>query len=156
MKAIIRKGEKKDLSDVLRLIKELAEYERAPKEVTNSLQMLEEDGFGSNPIFGFFVAEVNNEIVGMALYYTKYSTWKGKCLFLEDIVITASMRCYGIGSKLFKEVALVAKSMKVARMEWQVLEWNEPAIQFYKKHNAMLDPEWINCKFNFDQLQNLK
>jgi N-acetylglutamate synthase-like GNAT family acetyltransferase len=151
----VRKGIKSDLPEVLELIKELAEYERAPLEVTNTLAMMEEDGFGNNPVFEFFVAEADGKIVGMALYYIKYSTWKGKCLFLEDIIVTENMRCHRIGEKLFYSVAMVAKEMKVQRMEWQVLEWNEPAINFYKKHNAEFDGEWINCKYVFDQLQAL-
>jgi GNAT superfamily N-acetyltransferase len=151
----IRTGEKSDLPSVLALIKELAEYEKAPHEVTNTIQMMEEDGFGENPVFRFFVAEVDGQIVGMALYYTKYSTWKGKCLFLEDIIVTEKMRCHRIGEKLFYAVAGVAKEQKVQRMEWQVLDWNEPAINFYKKHNANLDPEWINCKLVYEQLQNI-
>jgi N-acetylglutamate synthase-like GNAT family acetyltransferase len=151
----VRKGIKSDLPEVLKLIKELAEYERAPLEVSNTVSMMEEDGFGAHPVFEFFVAEAEGNIVGMALYYIKYSTWKGKCLFLEDIIITEKMRCHGIGEKLFYSVAGSAKQMKVQRMEWQVLEWNEPAINFYQKHKAQFDHEWINCKFNFDQLQTL-
>jgi N-acetylglutamate synthase-like GNAT family acetyltransferase len=155
MKMDIRTGTKADLPAVLDLIKELAEYEKAPNEVTNTLQMMEEDAFGENPVFRFFVAEVDSKVVGMAIYYIKYSTWKGKCVFLEDLIITEKMRCHRIGEKLFYAVAGVAKEMKVQRMEWQVLDWNEPAINFYKKHQAHLDGEWINCKLVYEQLQEL-
>jgi len=153
MTVSIRIGQKDDLPQTLALIKELAEYERAPLEVSNTIEMMEEDGFGENKIFDFFVAEHENKIVGIAIYYMKYSTWKGKCLFLEDIVITESFRKFGIGSQLFEAVAKVAKELNVERMEWQVLEWNEPAINFYKKYNAILDPEWINGKFTKEQLE---
>jgi GNAT superfamily N-acetyltransferase len=97
----------------------------------------------------------NDEIIGLALYYYKYSTWKGKCIFLEDIIITESERKNGYGKLLFNEVVKVAKIEGVERMEWQVLNWNTPAIQFYKKYNAVLDDEWINGKLIKDQLQQL-
>ncbi|MBL7885079.1 MAG: GNAT family N-acetyltransferase, partial [Bacteroidia bacterium] len=143
MNTIIRKGEKADLPQVLNLIKELAVYEKAPNEVTVTLNELEEDGFGESPIFNFFVAELEQKIIGIALYYTKYSTWKGKCIFLEDIIVTEQYRKHGIGKKLFNKVVLVAQQQKVKRLEWQVLEWNEPAINFYKKLNSHFDKEWI-------------
>ena len=135
----IRVGVKSDLSDILKLIKELAEYEKAPAEVEVTVAEMENWGFGKDKLFDFFVAEKNNIIVGLALYYYKYSTWKGKCLFLEDIIVTEKMRGEGIGKLLFDKVIEVAKEKKVRRMEWQVLEWNEPAIKFYKKYNATLD-----------------
>jgi GNAT superfamily N-acetyltransferase len=150
----VRKGIKSDLPAVLQLIKELAEYEKAPLEVSNTLEKMEEDGFGANKIFDFFVADSDCEIVGMALYYTKYSTWKGKCLFLEDIIVTEKCRNQGIGKLLFEQVIQVAKNEKMARMEWQVLTWNEPAISFYKKYNAIFDNEWFNVKFTDTQLYN--
>jgi len=146
MNIAIRKGTKTDLPAVLNLVKELAIYEKAPNEVTVTLNDMERDGFGENPIFSFFVAETDGKVVGIALYYIKYSTWKGKCVFLEDIIVTETYRQYGIGKKLFDEVVKVAKAMNVKRLEWQVLEWNEPAIKFYKKLNAHFDEEWINCK----------
>ena len=101
-------------------------------------------------IFDFFVAEKNNTVLGMALYYYKYSTWKGKCLYLEDFFVLPEFRGTGIGSKLFDEVVAIAKARGVKRMDWQVLDWNEPALHFYKKKNAVLDPEWINGRFFFD------
>lgn len=149
----IRKGSKTDIPAILNLIKELAAYEKAPHDVEVTIEQMEEWGFGQDHLFDFFVAEKNNTIVGMALYYYKYSTWKGKCLFLEDIIVTESERQFGFGKLLFNEVAKVAKEQKVKRMEWQVLDWNEPAIKFYKKYSTVFDGEWINCKLTFDELQ---
>ncbi|MCK6648296.1 MAG: GNAT family N-acetyltransferase [Bacteroidia bacterium] len=152
----IRKGVQQDLPQVLGLIKELAEYEKAPLEVTVSVADMERDGFGEHPIFQFFVAETEGKIVGISLYYIKYSTWKGKCVFLEDIIVTEAYRKFGIGKKLFDEVVRIAQEMKVKRLEWQVLEWNEPAIQFYKKLNSHFDNEWINCKLTDKEIQDYK
>ena len=154
MNTIIRKGTKNDLPQTLRLIKELAEYEKAPLEVAVTIEEMERDGFGEHPVFGFFVAEAEGGIVGIALYYIKYSTWKGKCVFLEDLIVTEKFRQSGIGKKLFDEVVKVAKAMNARRMEWQVLEWNEPAIRFYKKVNANLDAEWLNGRLVDEQIQN--
>lgn len=151
----IRQGNKSDLPVILNLIKELAEYEKAPAEVEVTVNEMENWGFGAEKIFDFFVAEKRDVIVGLALYYYKYSTWKGKCLFLEDIIVTEKMRGEGIGKLLFDRVVEVAKANKVRRMEWQVLEWNEPAIRFYKKYNATLDPEWLNGKLTNHQLNKL-
>ena len=150
----IRKGVEADLNQVLGLVKELAIYEKAPNEVEVTLAEMHNWGFGNDRVFEFFVAEHEHKIIGIALYYYKYSTWKGKCLFLEDIIVTEAYRRYGLGSKLFNEVALVAKQQQVRRMEWQVLDWNEPAINFYKKYNAHLDGEWINGKLTHQQLQS--
>lgn len=152
----IRKGIKTDLPQVLGLIKELAIYEKAPLEVAVTLEEMERDGFGPNPIFQYYVAEMEGKIVGIALYYIKYSTWKGKCVFLEDIIVTEQYRQFGIGKKLFDEVVKVAKETKARRLEWQVLEWNEPAIKFYKKLNATLDPEWWNGKLTDEQMKEYK
>lgn len=149
----IRKGTETDLNQVLALVKELAVYERAPNEVEVTLEEMQNWGFGKDKVFEFFVAEHENKIVGIALYYYKYSTWKGKCLFLEDIIVTETYRRYGLGSKLFNEVAVVAKQEKVRRMEWQVLEWNETALNFYKKYDSHFDKEWVNCKLTYQQLQ---
>lgn len=152
----IRQGERADLPSVLSLIKELAEYEKAPLEVEVTVEEMEISGFGENPVFRFFVAESNAIIVGMALYYTKYSTWKGPCIFLEDLIVNQSHRRNGIGAMLFERMITLAKEMKVPRLEWQVLEWNEPAINFYKKYNATLDAEWLNGKLVYSQLQEFK
>ena len=140
----IRKGIKSDLPFILDLIKELADYENALSEVDINLTQLENDGFGNKSVFSFLVAERNNQIVGMALYYTKYSTWKGKCLFLEDLIVSKKYRKTGIGSKLFNEVIRTAKAKKMKRVMWQVLDWNQPAINFYKKYNAHIDNKWLN------------
>ncbi|MDQ3192069.1 MAG: GNAT family N-acetyltransferase [Bacteroidota bacterium] len=153
MEIIIRKGEKKDLPGVMKLVKELAEYEKAPQEVSNTLEKMEEDGFGKNPVFEFFVADFKGQIAGIALYYIKYSTWKGKCIYLEDIIVTEKMRGNKIGDKLFCEVVKVSKELNVQRMEWQVLNWNSPAINFYKKYDVNFDQEWTNCKLVHGQLQ---
>lgn len=148
----LRKGVKSDLSAALELIKELALYENAPDEVSVTVEDMERDGFGEDPVFYFFVAEVAGEIVGISLYYVKYSTWKGKCIFLEDIIVTEQFRKQGVGKKLFDEVVKVSKEQNVQRLEWQVLEWNEPAIRFYEKINSNLDKEWINCKLTKEQI----
>lgn len=152
MNLIIRIGEKKDIPQVLELIKELALYEKAPQEVTNTVEQMEKEGFGSTPAFEMFVAEVDSRIVGIAVYYYSYSTWKGRSIYLEDIVITENMRGKGIGDKLFRRVIQKAKEENVPKLHWQVLDWNEPAINFYHKFNADLDPEWINGKLVREQL----
>jgi GNAT superfamily N-acetyltransferase len=151
----IRKGEKKDISSALSLIKELAHFELAPEEVEVTEIQMKNWGFGKDKLFDFFVAEKNKEIVGMALYYYKYSTWKGKCIFLEDIIVTQNERRNGIGKLLFNAVLKVAKKEKVKRLEWQVLNWNKDAIDFYKKYEAILDNEWSNGKLVFQQIQSI-
>lgn len=150
----IRKGVKSDLAKVLELIRELAIYEKAEGEVIVTVKDLEHDGFGPHPYFHFFVAEVDSTIVGLALYYIKYSTWKGKCVFLEDLIVTSAYRKHGIGKKLFNSVLQAAKDLHAERMEWQVLDWNEPAIDFYKSYNTHFAPEWVNCKLVGEQIQN--
>ena len=151
----IRKGTESDIEQALSLVKELAEYEKAPDEVEVTPNEMRAWGFGSNKIFDFFLAEENDIIIGMALYYFKYSTWKGKCLFLEDIIVTESQRGKGIGKLLFDKIIEVSKETNVRRMEWQVLDWNTPAINFYKKYAATLDGEWINGKLTNAQLEKL-
>ncbi|WP_276498581.1 GNAT family N-acetyltransferase [Pontibacter litorisediminis] len=153
MEIQIRKGTIDDLPQVYALIKELAEYEKAPNEVTNTLLEMERDGFGENAIYKFFVAEGEEGVVGLALYYTAYSTWKGRMLFLEDLVVTEKLRRTGIGKKLFNAVAQEARDTGAKRFKWQVLEWNEPAIAFYRKIGAALDAEWINCSLNEEQIR---
>lgn len=146
MEIIIRKAKKEDMPAVLNLIRELAIYEHAEEQVTNTVQQLQEDGFGEEPVFDCLVAEQNERIIGFALFYTSYSTWKGRCMYLEDLLVTASERRKGVGKLLFDELIKIAKKRGVKRFEWQVLDWNEPAINFYKRYNADLDPEWINGK----------
>jgi GNAT superfamily N-acetyltransferase len=133
----------------------LAEYEKAPNEVTVTLSHFEESGFGTTPVWWGFVAETNGKIVGFALYYIRYSTWKGQCLYLEDFLVTHEYRGKGIGSLLFERVMEEAKEKGFPRMVWQVLEWNEPALNFYKKYKATLDGEWINGIIDFTVKTNL-
>jgi GNAT superfamily N-acetyltransferase len=151
----IREGKKTDLPRVLELVKELAEYEKAPHEVINTVAQMEEDGFGANPIFGFFVAEKDIEIIGLSLYYWRYSTWKGKRLYLEDIIVTEKQRGGGVGKLLFDRTMKHALDTHCTGMMWQVLEWNEPAINFYKKYGAKLDDEWTNCNLERSQIEYL-
>ncbi len=154
MKFTIEVAQPIDIPEILGLIKQLAIYEKAADEVVVNEAILLQDGFGIHKIFDCFIARTEDQrIRGMALYYTKYSTWKGRCLFLEDIIVDEQYRGFGIGKALFKAVYEVARNSKSGRLEWQVLDWNEPAIGFYKRFNAQFDAEWINCKFSFDQLQ---
>lgn len=149
----IRAGVKEDLPQVLELIKELAEFEREAHQVSNTVHQMEIDGFGANPGYGFFVAEVNHELVGLSLYYYRYSTWKGKRLYLEDIVVTQAQRGKGIGKELFDSTMKKALDENCSGMMWQVLEWNIPAIEFYKEYNAKLDGEWVNCNLEADEIR---
>jgi GNAT superfamily N-acetyltransferase len=149
MQTIIRRAKKEDCPRLLELVRELAVFERAPEEVTVTLEHFEESGFGEKPVWWAFVAEVDSLVVGFALYYIRYSTWKGQRMYLEDILITEKMRCMGLGRLLFDELVREAKDKKLSGIVWQVLEWNEPAIQFYKKLNASFDAEWVNCSLNF-------
>ena len=156
MKILIRQAVSSDSAAILSLIKELAEYEKAPNEVTISLEELEIDGFGENSIYELLVAEQNNQIIGIALFYEKYSTWKGRCLYLEDLVVTKTKRGIGAGKALFEAVIAVAKEKQSGRMEWQVLDWNTPAIDFYKSYQAELDGTWFNGRFTKEQLAHIK
>lgn len=144
----IRAAKEGDEVVIHQLICELAEYEKAPKEVTNTPEALRIHLFDEK-ICEAIVIENETQIVGFALFYTSYSTWKGKCLYLEDFYVLPEMRGSGFGSKLFDEVVSIAKTRGVKRMDWQVLDWNEPAIEFYKKKEAILDPEWINGRLFF-------
>jgi GNAT superfamily N-acetyltransferase len=131
------------------LISELALYEKAPDEVTNTVEKLKVDLFVDGVCEALVVENDLLEVVGFALYYQSYSTWKGRCLYLEDFYIQPAFRRGGIGSQLFHEVVEIAKKWGVKRMDWQVLDWNEPAIEFYKKQQAVLDPEWVNGRLFF-------
>lgn len=151
-----RKGTIQDLPRLRELIVELAVYEKEPDAVEVTIEELEKDGFGANSIFDFFVTEVDGIVQGIALYYFKYSTWKGKCLFLEDLVVNESLRGQGVGKLLFDEVVIVAAQNQCKRMEWQVLKWNTPAIEFYKnKYEADLDGEWLNGRLAGNQIQEI-
>lgn len=142
----LREGTIDDLPRVLELIEELALYEKAPEQVTNTLEMMKEDGFGPNPVYAMFVCEKDEskEIIGISVYYYRYSTWKGKRLYLEDLVVTQSERGKGAGKLLLERT--MAKSLEdgCTGMMWQVLDWNEPAINFYKKYGASIEGGWYN------------
>ena len=145
----IRQAKPGDETQIFNLIYALAVYEKAPEQVTNTPQQLARDLF-EDKICSAIVAEEGNQIVGFSLYYISYSTWKGKCLYLEDFFVIPEMRKTGIGEQLFQKTVEIAKEMGVKRMDWQVLEWNEPALNFYRKQKAILDPEWINGRLFFD------
>lgn len=151
---IVRTGTINDIEGVYQLIMELAHFEKAPEEVENTVEKMKEDGFGPNPIFNFFVAEDDNQMVGLALYYFNYSTWKGRAMHLEDLIVTESFRKKGVGKLLFDKVVEKAKELNVGRLTWQVLDWNEPAIKFYKKLDAQFQKEWLTCKLSKEQIQN--
>jgi GNAT superfamily N-acetyltransferase len=145
----IRRAVKEDCPRLMELVHELALYEKAPEEVTVSMEHFIESGFGEKPVWWAFVAEENNIIQGFALYYIRYSTWKGQRLYLEDLLVSESMRGKGIGKLLFDRVVEEGKEKKYSGMVWQVLDWNEPAINFYKKYQADIDGGWLNCSLKW-------
>ncbi|MBS1747986.1 MAG: GNAT family N-acetyltransferase [Bacteroidetes bacterium] len=141
----IRRIVKDDCVALLHLIQELAEYEREPEAVTVTLDHFIESGFGNSPVWYGFVAEDNDDIIGFVLYYIRYSTWKGQRMYLEDFLVTEKARGRGVGKLLFDQLILEARDKNFNGIVWQVLKWNEPAIQFYKKYNARFDDEWLTC-----------
>lgn len=145
MPVTIRRAVKEDCPRLLELINELAVYEKAPEEVTVTFDHFVESGFGKQPVWWAFVAEVDGKVEGFALYYIRYSTWKGQRLYLEDLIVTEEMRGKGLGKLLFDRLIEETKEKGFTGMVWQVLDWNEPAINFYKKYNASFDAGWINC-----------
>jgi GNAT superfamily N-acetyltransferase len=151
----IRPAAPTDCPEVYELIKELAVYEKAPNEVEITIEQLEEDAFGNKPVVEILVAEKAGKIVGAALTYVKYSTWKGRSLHLEDLVVSAAERGQGIGAQLFKEVINLCKKRNYARMEWLVLDWNKGAIGFYDKYNTQYLEGWLDCRLSREQLQKL-
>jgi len=155
MEVVVRKGKREDCDVVLHLIKELAVYEREPDAVVIDVLQLEEDGFGKNPAYDLLIGEIDGEIKGMALFYEKYSTWKGRALYLEDLIVTESARGCGLGLQLFKEVIKEAHQRSAGRMEWQVLDWNQSAIDFYKEFGASIESEWLNGRFSKEQIKNI-
>ncbi len=140
----IRKAVQKDCEQILNLVKELAVYEKAPNEVTVSLEQFTTSGFGEQPVWWAFVAEDEHAIIGFALYYIRFSTWKGERMYLEDFLVTEQCRGKGVGKMLFDALIQEAKEKQFNAIVWQVLDWNEPAINFYKKYNSTFDAEWLN------------
>ena len=138
----IRTGKPEDMQAVLELIQELADFEKEPDAVLVTVDDLVRDGFGTNPLFNVFVAEVESKIVGIALYYYRYSTWKGKTIHLEDLIVKDKMRGKGLGYALYSEIVKQAKKDKIRRIDWNVLDWNTPAIEFYEKSGAKVLKEW--------------
>jgi len=151
---IIRKGEQKDMKSVLELIQELAVFEKEPDAVELTVADLERDGFSSNPLFHTFVAEIDEKIVGIALYYYRYSTWKGKTIHLEDLIVKENQRGSGIGFALYSKIIEQGKIDNVRRIEWAVLDWNIPAIEFYKKSGAKILEDWRTVQMNEQQISN--
>ena len=145
----VRRGTAADVPAMMELVRELALYEKAPNEVTNTEERMLSEGFGENPIFGSFVAEVDGRIVGISIYYYRYSTWKGKRMYLEDLIVTESMRGLGLGKILFEATIEEGKAIGCSGMMWQVLDWNEPSINFYKRYGTRFDGEWLNCHLEF-------
>lgn len=145
----IREAVQEDCPRIMELIHELALYERAPEQVTVSFEHFVESGFGPEPVWWSLVAEVDGVVQGIALYYIRYSTWKGQRMYLEDLLVTEAMRGNGIGKMLLDSLIEEAKRKKLHGIQWQVLDWNTPAINFYKKYNADFDPGWINVGITF-------
>jgi len=145
----IRRAVKEDCKRMMELVHELAVYEKAAEEVTVSFDHFVESGFGNNPVWWAFVAEVDGKVEGFALCYTRYSTWKGQRLYLEDLLVTEKLRGKGVGKILFDRLIEECKAKKYSGMMWQVLDWNEPAINFYKKYEDVnIDSGWLNCNLN--------
>jgi GNAT superfamily N-acetyltransferase len=145
----LRKALATDVPEMLRLVMELAIYEKAPEQVTNTEARMLEEGFGENPAFGCILAEEDTKIVGLAIYYYRYSTWKGKRIYLEDLIVTESQRGKGTGKLLFDSVIEIGKETNCSGMMWQVLDWNEPAINFYKNYPTRFDEGWLNAHLDF-------
>jgi GNAT superfamily N-acetyltransferase len=147
--AVIRPALSKDVDRILELVQELATYEKEPEAVTVSKAHFEESGFGANPVWWALVAEVDGAIQGFALYYIRFSTWKGQRMYLEDLVVTENYRGKGLGKALFDALIKEGKEKKLNGMVWQVLSWNEPAKKFYKSYQANFDNGWENCSIDF-------
>lgn len=154
MSFTIRNAQKEDMPQVLGLIKELAVFEKEPEAVEVTVKELEQDGFGEYPAFHCFVAEVNSKIEGIALVYHRYSTWKGKALHLEDLIVSESMRGTGLGTALLDQVVKYGHTLGVKRINWEVLDWNEPAIAFYEKKGANVMRDWDVVQLNEEAINN--
>jgi GNAT superfamily N-acetyltransferase len=152
MQVNLREAKITDCPRLLELIHELALFEKAPQEVDVSLAEFEDAGFGAKPVWKAFVADVDNYIVAFALYYVRYSTWKGRRVYLEDLIVTEDMRGKGIGKLLFDRVVQETKELGFSGMVWQVLDWNQPAIDFYKKYEAGIEAGWLNASLSKQQI----
>lgn len=145
----LRKATSADVPEIMHLVRVLAEFEKAPNEVTNTEERMLKEGFGENPAFHCILAIDNDKVIGMSLYYFRYSTWKGRRLYLEDLIVDETFRGKGVGKLLFDKTIEIAKEEDCSGMMWQVLDWNTPAIDFYKSYSATLDGEWYNCHLSF-------
>ena len=151
MPVIIRKAVKEDCRRMMELVEELAIYEKEPHAITVSFDHFVESGFGEHPVWWAYVAEIDGNVEGFALYYVRYSTWKGQRMYLEDLLVTERLRGRGVGKLLFEQLIETAKEKNYSGIAWQVLDWNEPAINFYKKLNDVkFDKEWVNCSMEVD------
>ncbi len=155
MQTKLRTAVPSDIPFILQMIRALAEYEKEPQEVTITTEELLRDGFGGTPLFSCMILELEGAPVGFALYYNRYSTWKGKTLFLEDLFVVPEARGHGLGKKAMVELARIACDSGCVRFEWQVLDWNQPAIDFYKSFGTSLHPQWVNCRLDKHGLANL-
>ena len=148
MKSTIRSAVPLDVPFILQMIRALAEYEKEPQEVTITEQELLRDGFGDKPLYSCLILELDRVPVGFALYYNRYSTWKGKTLYLEDLFVVPEARGHGLGKEAMVELARIAHDSGCVRFEWQVLDWNQPAIDFYKSFGTSLQPQWVTCRLD--------
>lgn len=151
----LRVAVKEDCPRLMELVKELALFEKAPDEVTVTLQEFEEAGFGAQPVWKAFVAEANGMIIGFGMYYIRYSTWKGRRLYLEDLIVTEEWRGKGVGKILFERLIAETRELGFSGMVWQVLDWNEPAIKFYRKYDAAIEAGWLNAALSKEQILSL-
>jgi len=156
MEISLRTARKEDCGRLMELIHELAVYEKAPEEVTVTLEEFVDAGFGITPVWKAFIAECDGQIAGFALFYTRYSTWKGRRLYLEDFIVTDAQRGKGIGKILFDRVVQEAREGNYSGMVWQVLDWNAPAINFYNKYNAGIEAGWLNASLSAAQLDKIE
>ena len=152
MSITLRVAQKEDCPRLIELVNELALFENAPEEVTVSSQEFEDSGFGNNPVWKAFVAVDNGIIIGFALYYVRFSTWKGRRVYLEDFIVTEEYRGKGIGKLLFEQIIKETKELGYSGMVWQVLVWNEPAIKFYNKYEATIEEGWLNASLSKEQV----
>ena len=153
MNALIRKAEKKDSLAILNLIKELALFEKEPESVKLKLSDIENDGFGTKPLFECIVAEINKRVIGMAIYYPRYSTWNGPTIHLEDLIVSEQYKGKGIGTQLYSNFIKMALNSGVKRVEWNVLDWNSPAINFYKKSGAKVLDDWRSVQMHRSEMK---